>query len=104
MWDLPGGAVEEGEEPEKAIAREMKEELDLEVGIPELFKVTEFSDRIDYTFCQQLNVSEAELNKKLTEGQCVKWFSAEEIKKITLAFSFNIVVEKFLRIDSIHNP
>jgi len=94
-WDLPGGGVDDGEKPEEAVAREMKEELDLDIGLPEFFRVTEFNDRTENTFIQKLNTPETELNQKLAEGQCVKWFSEEEIKKMKLAFEFNIVVEAF---------
>ena len=34
-----GGAVEEGETPEQAIVRELKEELDLEYNQPELYQI-----------------------------------------------------------------
>lgn len=32
-WGIPGGHLEFGEEPQKALHREMKEELDVEVGV-----------------------------------------------------------------------
>jgi ADP-ribose pyrophosphatase YjhB (NUDIX family) len=35
-WDLPGGVVEVGESPRDAVAREVKEELDLDVAAGEL--------------------------------------------------------------------
>ena len=34
-WEFPGGKIEAGETPESAVAREMKEELDVEVDIVE---------------------------------------------------------------------
>lgn len=94
-WDLPGGGVEEGETPAVAVAREMKEELDLEIGTPEFFRTTEFDDRTEHTFFQKMDTPETELNRKLAEGQCVKWFSPEEIEKLELAFGFNTVLEAF---------
>ena len=42
-WEFPGGKIEAGETPESAVAREMKEELDVEVDIVELLDTVEFA-------------------------------------------------------------
>ena len=39
MWDCPGGFLENGELPEAGLAREMREELGIQVATPRLFTV-----------------------------------------------------------------
>jgi 8-oxo-dGTP diphosphatase len=38
-WEFPGGKVEEGEDPEHCVVREIKEELNMDVEVRDIFKV-----------------------------------------------------------------
>lgn len=39
FWDLPGGFIDESEHPEKALRREMREELGVDIKIGKLFDI-----------------------------------------------------------------
>ena len=43
LWEFPGGKVKEGEDPRKALQREIKEELDVEVEVGMIFDVAYYS-------------------------------------------------------------
>ena len=41
-WEFPGGKIEPGERPEAAVAREIQEELDVEIQVLELLETVEY--------------------------------------------------------------
>lgn len=92
-WDVPGGHVEQGETPEECIVREMKEEMGIDLSGFGLHCAVEFDDRIEYTFWKEAELKVEEI--QLTEGQCLRWFTEEEVRSTRLAYGFNEIVARF---------
>ncbi|OGE86153.1 MAG: hypothetical protein A3J48_00850 [Candidatus Doudnabacteria bacterium RIFCSPHIGHO2_02_FULL_46_11] len=83
-WDLPGGDLDYGEEPEKGIVREVKEETGLDVTDVKIFDA---SARIDHEGVHWLTLAYKCLaingNVKLSdEHNDYKWVTPEEFLKL----------------------
>lgn len=95
-WDIPGGRIEEGESPIETIRREMLEELGLQLSSDfQLFKIYKSDNLTDFLFWKRINLNPDEI--ALNEGQRLKYFSLEEIRKTELAFNYNQVLEEFFK-------
>lgn len=67
---IPGGGVEDGENLEEALKRELREELNIEVNVKNLAFKTENENRIEYFYnCEYLSGS-FELNGEEIERNC----------------------------------
>ena len=81
-WEFPGGKIEEGETPEEAIVREIKEELDT------VIKVEKYVDTIEYDYpefhlsmdCFLCSIMEG--NLVLKEHEAAKWLTKETIDSV----------------------
>jgi len=91
MWACPGGRADEGETPEQAVVRELKEEINLDFKPTKLFATGKWQDRDLYRFLGDWSGEIKIQEEELTE---YNWFSYEEAKDLEFAFDYKEIVEK----------
>ena len=78
LWEFPGGKVEAGETKEAALARECREELDIELSVGAVFADSTF---VYPDISVHLTLFEAEIVRgepKLLEHKDIRWITPEE--------------------------
>ncbi len=97
-WNLPGGLIELGETPEKALEREVKEEIGVKI------KVLKYTGKVYQDVIKKEKVYETitlpyyakiikGTPKPLDETTEVKWFNPKEIKKMKLAYNHKQILK-----------
>jgi 8-oxo-dGTP pyrophosphatase MutT (NUDIX family) len=88
IWDLPGGKIEYGEEPEQALIREVKEEVNIDITVDKSIGVWWFYSRnskhqvICHTFlCNLVNGINIDLTKNPADEHFIeyRWLSFEDV-------------------------
>jgi 8-oxo-dGTP diphosphatase len=79
MWEFPGGKIGDGESPEQALARELSEELGIELGAAERFIHLEH-DYPDRSVSIHFFLVSGWINEPAgLEGQALRWVPPAEL-------------------------
>jgi 8-oxo-dGTP diphosphatase len=87
VWDLPGGHIQQGEQPEQALRRELDEELGVDVGTI-LGDPVQFRDDASGTHLTLWVVTEWQgtvKNHQPDEHDDIGWFDAATLRTLELA-------------------
>ena len=81
-WEFPGGKIEPGETPQEALAREIKEELDIEIEVKDFLETVEY-DYPEFHLsmdCFFYSIKSGKL--VLKEHEAAKWLTMETLDSV----------------------
>jgi 8-oxo-dGTP diphosphatase len=98
-WDLIGGHVEEGETPEEALVREVKEEINFDLKDYRFFRKYvcmegDVYPNIKHIYSGKINLPVEEIT--LYEGESLQYFSKEEIPGVKFANILKSIVTDYI--------
>ena len=95
-WEFPGGKIEPGEDREQALRREIREELDVEIGNPEYFTTVKHAYPDFHLVMHVYNCLILKGEPLLKEHVALKWLRVEELDQLDWAAADIPIVDKLM--------
>ncbi|WP_456272427.1 (deoxy)nucleoside triphosphate pyrophosphohydrolase [Bacillus sp. AK031] len=98
LWEFPGGKIEEGEKPEDALKREIKEEMRCTIDISEQIEHTVYEYDFGIVHLTTYYCKLIEGEPVLTEHAAIKWLAPEELSTLEWAPADIPAIEKIAKV------
>lgn len=96
LWEFPGGKIEAGEQPEQALARELKEELDINAEIGPLRFATTHGYNEIHVLIMFYEVNYWTGQPKVLHHADLKWVTSDKIKTLPLPEANRNVLDRVI--------
>ena len=96
FWEFPGGTVQNGENFKECLRRELKEELDIEVSVKELFLETNHLYHHGYFRIIAYVAIPLLLSIKLSVHDQVEWVEVMQLKNYKIVPGDMAIVDKLI--------
>jgi len=94
LWEFPGGKISAGEGPQEALARELSEEIGVQMSASDHFMSLRHAYPDRHVEIDFFLVTQWQNEARGLEGQSLKWVSVDELAEVDLLPADLPVIEK----------